>query len=64
MTPKTLEPTSKYASYDLDQDGVVTDSEMSRSKEMLELELREEKSEAQKQMAWVAMMAMIGFSAA
>jgi len=64
MTPKTLEPSSKYAAYDLDQDGVVTDAEMSRSKEMLELELREEKSEAQKQMAWVAMFAMIGFSVA
>ena len=59
MNPKKLEIGSKFAEYDLDQDGTVTDAEIARSKEMLELELREEKSEAQKQMAWVAMASMI-----
>ncbi len=48
MNPKKLEVGSKFAEYDLDQDGTVTDEEIARSKEMLELELREEKSEAQK----------------
>ena len=59
---KKLEPKSKYAQHDLDGDGVVTDEEIAREKEMLELELREEKSNAQKSMAWVPMGSMIVFS--
>ena len=63
MNPKKLEVGSKFAEYGLDQDGTVTDAEIARSKEMLELELREEKSEAQKRMAWLAIGSMIIFSA-
>jgi hypothetical protein len=62
MTQKRLQPHSKYEEFDLDRDGVVTDAEIKRSQEMLEIELREEKSEAQKRMAWVAMLSMIVFS--
>lgn len=64
MTPgkKSLEKDSLYEKYDLDGDGVVTDEEIAREKEMIELGLREEKSEAQKRMAWIAMGSMIIFS--
>ena len=60
---KRLQSRSKYEEFDLNDDGVVDDQEIKRSQEMLELELREEKSEAQKRMAWVAMLSMIIFSA-
>ena len=56
MTPKKLQTQSKYNEFDLDGDGVVTDEEIARSKEMVDLELREEKSEAQKMMAWLAIL--------
>ena len=56
---KVLEKNSKYNQFDLDGDGTVSDDEIKRSQDMLEIELREEKSEAQKKMAWVAMAAMI-----
>ena len=59
MTPKKLDPESIYAKYDINHDGTVSDEEMARNKELLELELQEEKSETQKQMAWVAMVSMI-----
>ena len=59
MTPKKLQTQSKYNEFDLDGDGVVTDEEIARSKEMVDLELREEKSEAQKMMAWLAILVMI-----
>ena len=59
MTPKKLDPESIYNKYDINHDGTVSDEEMARNKELLELELQEEKSETQKQMAWVAMVAMI-----
>jgi len=36
--------------YDLNNDGEITDEEMKRATEILELELREEKAEAQKRM--------------
>ena len=44
MTPKTLEVKSRYNEFDLDKDGVVSDEELDRAKEMMEMELREEKS--------------------
>ena len=48
--------------FDMDGDGVITDSEIARKERMLEIELREEKAESQKKMAWVAMLMMIGFT--
>tara|TARA_R100001129_G_scaffold186658_1_gene179771 strand:+ start:6312 stop:6677 length:366 start_codon:yes stop_codon:yes gene_type:complete len=62
MQQKKLEELSKYESYDLDHDGTVTDDEISKSKEMTELELREEKSHAQKQMSWTAIASMVVFT--
>ena len=47
---------------DRDGDGVVTDAELARSEKIIELELREEKSETQKKMAWIAMWSMIVFT--
>tara|TARA_R110000796_G_scaffold117545_5_gene230441 strand:- start:228 stop:542 length:315 start_codon:yes stop_codon:yes gene_type:complete len=55
---------NKYSSYDLNQDGIVTDAEIKRVQEMVEMDLREAKSLAQKRMAWCAMGSMIVFSAA
>ena len=48
--------------FDMDGDGVITDDEIARKERMLEIELREEKAESQKKMAWVAMLMMIGFT--
>jgi len=58
---KKLEIQSKYAQYDIDGDGIVTDAELARASEMVELELREEKAHSQKQMAWIAILAMCGY---
>ena len=58
---KKFEAKSRYAQYDADGDGIVTDQELSRAGEMIELELREEKAEAQKKMAWVAIIAMCAY---
>jgi hypothetical protein len=58
MTPKKLEPKSKYAEYDFDGDGTVTDEEISRHNEILKQELAEEKADTQRRMAWVAMVSM------
>lgn len=48
--------------FDMDGDGIITDEEIARKERMLEIELREEKAESQKRMAWVAMLMMIGFT--
>ena len=55
---KKLAPGSIWDRFDTDGDGTITDEEIARGKEMLELELREEKSDAQRKMAWVAMISM------
>jgi Ca2+-binding EF-hand superfamily protein len=51
MSPKKLEPKSRYAQYDLDGDGVVSDEELARNQELVEIELREEKADSQRRMA-------------
>ena len=58
---KKLELKSKYAQYDIDGDGIVTDAELARASEMVELELREEKAHSQKSMAWIAILAMCAY---
>jgi len=59
---KKLQSRSKYEEFDLNDDGVVDDQEIKRSQDMLELELREEKAEAQKRMAWMALASMVLFT--
>ena len=49
--------------FDINKDGKVSPEEVERRERMLELELREEKADAQKHMAWIAMTAKIVFSA-
>ena len=62
MNSKKLEPKSRYAEYDVDGDGTVTDEEISRQQEMLQLELQEEKADSQRRMAWTAVVSMCVFA--
>ena len=62
MSAKKLEPKSRYAEYDADGDGVVTDEELTKHQEMLQLELQEEKADSQRRMAWVAIGSMCVFA--
>ena len=48
--------------YDLNNSGDVSEEEMKRATEILELELREEKAEAQKRMSWVSILSMVLFT--
>ena len=60
MEQKKLQPDSKYYPLDLDGDGEVSDKELEISKAVE----RHEKLDAQRRMAWVAMITMIFFTAA
>ena len=62
MNAKKLEPKSRYAEYDVDGDGTVTDEELAKHQEMLQLELQEEKADSQRRMAWVAIGSMCVFA--
>jgi len=62
MNAKKLEPKSRYSEYDADGDGVVSDEEISRHQEMLQLELQEEKADSQRKMAWTAVVSMCLFA--
>jgi len=48
---------------DTDSDGKVSKEDLEKSNELLELELREEKADAHRRMAWVAIISMIVFTA-
>ena len=62
MSPKTLEPTSDYAKYDVDGDGVVSDEELAAVAKLEELEMQEEKADAQRRMAWGSLISMLVFT--
>lgn len=47
--------------FDLNSDGVITDDEVKTTQSMIDIELREEKAEAQRKMAWVAVLSMVAF---
>ena len=60
--PKKLQENSIWAKYDINQDGTVSDEELERATQMLELDLREEKQDSQRRIAWVAMSSMVLYS--
>ena len=59
---KSLQHDSLYEEYDVDGDGVVSDDELATVKAIHETEVAEEKADAQRQMAWVAMGSIIVFT--
>lgn len=48
-----------FERYDMDDDGKLSTEEIEKSKEMLELELREEKADTHRRMAWTCLVAVI-----
>lgn len=56
---KKLQKDSQFNDLDLDNDGVVSDNELA----IMEALEKKEKMEAQKKMAWVAMVSMLVFTA-
>ena len=60
MAQKKLQKDSKHNELDLDGDGIVSDAELA-AVEALE---KHEKADAQRRMAWVAMLSMIFFTLA
>ncbi len=64
MTQKKLQQTSKYSSYDINNDGVVSDEEFSHMAEIKRLEHDLRKQRAQRRMATASLMAMASFTIA
>jgi hypothetical protein len=59
-----IKPVSENSEFDLDKDGEVTDNEITKSNELMELELREEKAETQKFISYIALTSIIVVTAA
>ena len=64
MTQKKLQQTSKYSSYDINNDGVVSDEEVSHMAEIKRLEHDLRKQRAQRRMATASLIAMASFTIA
>ena len=58
MTQKKLERSSEFARYDLDNDGVVSDAEIERAREIRETEDKSRKHLAQLRLARFALIGM------
>lgn len=61
---KQLEKNSAYDKYDTNEDGVVSDKEISRAEKLAELENKDRKEDQLRHMAWVSMLSMVGFTIA
>ena len=59
MNAKRLEPDSEYAKYDQDGDGVVSDNELAMSEKLQQLEIQNDRADAQKNMCWLALLGML-----
>jgi hypothetical protein len=60
---KQLQEQSIYDKYDLDGDGVVSDKELAKAEEMRRFENEDEKADAQRKMAWFALLGMLLYPA-
>ena len=60
---KQLEPGSKYAAFDKDGDGIVTDEEFEMEQKLVMLENEDKKQDAQRNMAWFALFGMLLYPA-
>ena len=56
---KKLEAGSKYASFDKDGDGIVTDEEFKMEEKLMRMENEDKKQDAQRNMAWFALSGML-----
>ena len=61
---KQLETNSKFNQYDVDGDGIVSDEELAQAERMIAIENADKKEDQLRQMAWVAMLSMVLFTAA
>ena len=59
MAQKKLQKDSEYAHLDLDGDGIVTDDELDLDERMMRLENEDKKEDAQRYMAWFALLGML-----
>ena len=59
---KRLQKNSEYNEYDVDGDGVVSDAELETITAIHAVTSQEEKANAQRHMAWVAMVSIIVFT--
>ena len=64
MTQKQLQKKSKYAEYDIDGDGIVSDEELSSMKEIKDTETKARKNLAQLRMARYTLIGMGVFTIA
>jgi len=59
---KKLENDSKFNKFDLDGDGIVSDTELKKAEEMIEFENKDAKEDQLRKMAWTAMISMVVFT--
>lgn len=59
MSPKKLEPNSRYERFDVNGDGIVSDEEFAMEEKLVKLENQDKKEDAQRQMAWFALAGML-----
>mgnify|MGYP001196125055 CR=1 FL=1 len=63
MAQKRLEKDSKYNDKDLNGDGIVSDDELDEWKQSEEVKRLNRKQMHQRNMAWVSLASMVGFTA-
>jgi hypothetical protein len=58
----SAEPSINHSKLDLNRDGSIDSEEVRKTEKALELELREQKADTQRRIAWTSMLSMIVFT--
>jgi hypothetical protein len=60
---RTMDKKSSRIGYDSDGDGVISNSDIKKTQEIIEIENLDKKEDQQRRMAWIAMASMVFFTA-
>jgi hypothetical protein len=52
-----------HIDYDNDEDGIISENDIKKTQEILEIENKDKKEDQQRRMAWMAMVSMVFFTA-
>lgn len=58
-----MDKKNRRIGYDSDGDGIISNSDIKKTQEILEIENRDKKEDQQRRMAWIAMASMVFFTA-
>ena len=58
-----MDKKNSHIGYDSDEDGIISENDIKKTQDILEIENQDKKEDQQRRMAWMAMVSMVFFTA-